>query len=92
MTNAQMRFGAGDVLDPNAVVQIDTADGTRKGLLMPRLRLFSTNSFAPLGAHVAGMIVYNTSTSGADPFKEYYRNKKSIKYGSMHQMDRLRLP
>jgi hypothetical protein len=77
MTKAQMRFGTGDVLDPNAVVQIDTADGTRKGLLMPRLRLFSTNSFAPLGAHVAGMIVYNTSTSGSDPFKVfpgYYYN------------------
>lgn len=77
MTKAQMRFGIGDVLDPNAVVQIDTADGTRKGLLMPRLRLRATNDFYPLGAHVAGMIVYNTVTAGADPnkvFPGYYYN------------------
>ena len=77
MTKAQMRFGSGDVLDPNAVVQIDAADGTRKGLLMPRVQLMATNNFAPLGAHVAGMIVYNTATSGTDPFKVfpgYYYN------------------
>jgi len=77
MTNAQMRFGIGDTLNPNAVVQIDTADGQRKGLLMPRLRLRASNDFAPLGAHVAGMIVYNTATTGIDPYKVfpgYYYN------------------
>ena len=68
---AQMRFGTGDVLDPNAVVQIDAAEGTRKGLLMPRVQLLATNNYAPLGAHVAGMIVYNTVTAGADPYKVY---------------------
>jgi len=74
---AQMRFGIGDALDPNAVVQIDTADGNRKGLLMPRLRLKASNDFYPLGAHVAGMIVYNTATSGTEPnkvFPGYYYN------------------
>lgn len=68
---AQMRFGIGDSLNPNAVVQFDTADGTRKGLLMPRLKLRATNDQYPLGSHVAGMVVYNTVTAGVDPFKVF---------------------
>lgn len=64
---AQMRFGNSDTLNPNAIVQIDTGDGIRKGLLMPRLALVSTDNFAPLGAHVEGMVVYNTALAGTAP-------------------------
>jgi hypothetical protein len=64
---SQMRFGISDSLNPNAIVQIDTGDGFRKGLLMPRLALKSTNDFYPLGAHVQGMVVYNTSSTGTPP-------------------------
>jgi hypothetical protein len=69
--NAQMRFGISDTLNPSAVVQIDTGDGIRKGLLMPRLALKSADNFAPLGAHVQGMVVYNTVTAGIVPNMVY---------------------
>lgn len=36
---------------------------SNKGLLLPRIALTSTTSFAPLNAHVAGMVVYNTVTT-----------------------------
>lgn len=62
---AQMRFGIADNLNPSAVVQIDTADGYRKGLLMPRLSLRSTTEFYPLASHVQGMVVYNTVSAGS---------------------------
>lgn len=35
-----------------------------KGTLLPRIALVAANSIAPLTAHVAGMLVYNTATSG----------------------------
>lgn len=50
--------------DPNAALDVVS---TNKGLLPPRVALTSTNSPAPLGAHVAGMIVYNTATAGTSP-------------------------
>lgn len=68
---SQMRFGISDTLNPSAVVQIDTGDGMRKGLLMPRLALKSTDNFFPLGAHVAGMVVYNTAQAGISPNMVY---------------------
>lgn len=34
------------------------------GLLIPRIALTSSTSFAPLTSHVAGMIIYNTSSAG----------------------------
>jgi len=49
------------IINPNAALQVDS---TTKGLLLPRLGLTATNSFAPLAAHVAGMTVYNTATVG----------------------------
>ncbi len=49
-------------LAPNAAAGLDV-DFPNKGLLIPRVALTGTASFAPLGAtHVAGMIVYNTAT------------------------------
>ena len=53
-----------------AGLDINFAD---KGLLMPRVALTGTTSFSPLTAHVAGMVVYNTATSG-DVLPGYYCN------------------
>jgi len=47
---------------PNASAGLDV-DFSNKGLLIPRVSLVSTTSFAPLSAHVAGMVVYNTATA-----------------------------
>ncbi len=38
---------------------------TTKGLLIPRVKLVTTDSSLPLSAHCAGMIVYNTGPNGA---------------------------
>jgi hypothetical protein len=46
---------------PNSSAGLDV-DFPDKGLLIPRVSLTSTSSFAPLAAHVAGMVVYNTAT------------------------------
>jgi len=46
---------------PNANAAMDITSGTQ-GLLLPRLALSSTTSPAPLGANVAGMMVFNTAT------------------------------
>lgn len=73
----QMRFGISDTLNPSAILQVDTGTGIRKGLLLPRVALKSTNDFAPLGAHIAGMVVYNSVTAGLAPnqvFPGYYFN------------------
>ncbi|MEJ5049820.1 hypothetical protein WH221_08260 [Chryseobacterium culicis] len=50
--------------NPNAALDIVSPN---KGLLPPRVALTSTNSPAPLGEHVQGMLVYNTSTAGTSP-------------------------
>lgn len=39
-------------------------DLSGKGFLIPRIALSGTGSFTPLAAHIPGMIVYNTSTTG----------------------------
>ena len=56
--------------NPAAGLDINFTD---KGLLMPRVALTGTTSFSPLTAHVAGMVVYNTATSG-DVLPGYYYN------------------
>jgi hypothetical protein len=48
---------------PNASSGLDV-DFTNKGLLIPRVALTGTANFAPLSAHVAGMMVYNTAVAG----------------------------
>lgn len=47
---------------------------TDKGVLIPRVALTGTASFAPLSAHVAGMIVYNTATISDVTPGFYYDN------------------
>lgn len=46
---------------PNADAGLDI-DIANKGLLIPRVALTGTTNAAPMSAHVAGMMVYNTAT------------------------------
>ena len=59
---AQVTIGDQTAPDVNAV--LDLRSNTKLGLLLPRLPLQATNLAAPLSAHVAGMVVYNTITAG----------------------------
>ena len=47
--------------DPSSMLDITSIN---RGLLLPRVALVNTVSFAPLLSHVAGMTVYNTATAG----------------------------
>ena len=47
--------------NPAAGLDVDFPD---KGLLIPRVALSGSDNIAPLAAHVAGMVVYNTATAG----------------------------
>lgn len=58
---------------PNSAAGLDV-NFSNKGLLIPRVALTSTSSFAPLSAHVAGMVVYNTATTGDVTPGFYYDN------------------
>lgn len=57
---------------PNAAAGLDV-DFPDKGVLIPRVALTGTANFAPLTAHVAGMVVYNTATAG-DVAPGFYYN------------------
>ena len=48
---------------PNSNSALDITSNS-KGVLITRVTLTATNNPAPLTAHVAGMIVYNTATAG----------------------------
>ncbi len=48
---------------PNANAGLDV-DFSNKGVLIPRVALVNATSASPLSGHVAGMIVYNTATTG----------------------------
>lgn len=61
---AQVNIGANTAPNANAMLEIS---GNTQGLLLPRVALASTTSFAPLLAHVTGMTVYNTATAGTAP-------------------------
>jgi hypothetical protein len=69
--DAQIKVGNNPtVIDPNSALEIES---TNKGLLLPRLGLTSTTATAPLAAHIAGMTVYNTATTG-DVTPGFYYN------------------
>ncbi|MCK9420966.1 MAG: hypothetical protein M0Q38_00015 [Bacteroidales bacterium] len=57
---------------PNTSAGLDV-DFPDKGVLIPRIALTGTTSFAPLAANVAGMLVYNTATAG-DVTPGFYYN------------------
>jgi len=62
--NATAQTKIGDnpgTVNANAVLELQSAN---KGLVHPRVALTGTVNTAPLNAHVAGMVVYNTATTG----------------------------
>jgi hypothetical protein len=71
---AQVKIGLNPtVRNADSELEIESTD---KGLLLPRVALTSTTSFAPMSAHVAGMTVYNTAATG-DVVAGYYYNDGS---------------
>jgi len=58
---------------PNQAAGLDV-DFPNMGILIPRVALTGTANSAPLTAHVAGMIVYNTATAGDVVPGFYYDN------------------
>jgi len=63
---------------PNASAMLDVS-APDKGLLIPRVNLTATNSNAPIGAWVQGLLVYNLVNAGAAPYNVvanqfYYSN------------------
>lgn len=59
------QVGIGTVA-PNVDAALEIASSDQ-GVLLPRVALSATNTSAPLGAHVAGMTLYNTATAGSAP-------------------------
>ena len=67
---AQTKVGGKPSINANAMLEIESKD---KGLLLPRLELVSTTSYAPLKAHVEGMTVYNINRQN-DVVPGFYYN------------------
>ncbi len=68
---AQVKIGENPTtINENSLLEMETKD---KGMLLPRVELEETTKFEPLKAHIAGMTVYNTATSG-DVTPGYYYN------------------
>jgi hypothetical protein len=81
VVKAQVTIGSLVKPNPNALLDLkeNPADSTStKGLILPRVKLQSTDDPFPLQAHVKGMFVYNTEPngSGATAVTEgiYYNN------------------
>jgi len=63
--SAQIKIGKNPTtINPSSLLEVESDN---KGVLLPRVALQSADNFAPLAAHVAGMIVYNTATAGTAP-------------------------
>lgn len=75
-TQAQVTIGSNQIPNANALLDLQQEGVTKKGLLLPRVALENTTSFAPMSAHVAGMVVYNTVKTG-DVTPGYYYNNGS---------------
>jgi len=74
-TFAQVGIGNTNPND-DSLLEIGDATTTTKGLLLPRVNLVNTSNFAPMTAHVQGMVVYNKNTAG-DVTPGYYYNDGS---------------
>ena len=62
IATAQVKIGDNvATINASSILEVES---TTKGVLFPRVALTSTTAFAPLAAHVAGMTVYNTATTG----------------------------
>jgi hypothetical protein len=66
---SQVTIGSNTPPDANALLDLKQTTTTTKGLLLPRVELQGTNSYAPMSAHVAGMTVYNTATAGTGEYR-----------------------
>jgi|21_taG_2_1085346.scaffolds.fasta_scaffold00016_105 hypothetical protein len=71
-TFAQVGIGNTNPND-DSLLEIGDATTTTKGLLLPRVNLVNTSNFAPMTAHVQGMVVFNKNTTG-DVTPGYYYN------------------
>lgn len=72
MANAQVKVGDNPTtINSNSVLEIES---TTKGVLLPRVALTETTNASPLGAHVAGMFVYNTASANDVTPGTYYNN------------------
>jgi uncharacterized protein (TIGR02145 family) len=84
--NAQVRIGGLDNPNSSAVLDLNATDAANNGelgLALPRVELTSTIDFAPLQAHVAGMIVYNTATADdVTPGTYYNDGSKWVRLGN----------
>lgn len=73
--NAQVTIGSLSAPDKNALLDLrDDIQGlgtASKGLLLPRVKLVSTDNPSPMANPVAGMIVYNTEEAGVGINKVY---------------------
>jgi hypothetical protein len=56
--------GTPGAANTNAYLELDASGTPKKGLLHSRVALTATTNAAPLSAHVAGMMVYNTASAG----------------------------
>lgn len=62
---AQVKVGDNPTtINTNSILELEA---TNKGLLLPRVSLSAINNASPLNAHIAGMTVYNTATTGTAP-------------------------
>lgn len=62
MASAQVKIGDNvTTLNANSLLELES---TSKGVLFPRVTLTGTTDATTVGAHVAGMTVYNTATAG----------------------------
>lgn len=59
--------------NPDAVLEVVS---TNQGILIPRVALTNTLNSTPLSTHVAGMIIYNTASTG-DVIPGFYYNNGS---------------
>lgn len=76
-TNAQVTIGSGETPDNNALLDLKESETiSTKGLLMPRVALTSTTSYAPMTGHIMGMTIFNTATVG-DVTPGFYYNDGS---------------
>ncbi|MEN9975868.1 MAG: hypothetical protein RIR36_28 [Bacteroidota bacterium] len=81
MASAQVKIGDNATsVNANSLLELES---TTKGILFPRVALTGTANVAPLAAHVAGMTVYNTATTG-DVTPGMYTNSGSawVKLGA----------
>lgn len=77
--------GTSSMSNTNAILELES---TNKGVLYPRVALTDTALAAPLSAHVAGMMVYDTATNaatGITPGIYYNDGTKWIKSNTAYQ-------